>query len=89
MAYQSIHHQSIILYPVVSRNPTKEPRAERNAFSPVPSTARYSPTNAPMKGPIIIPKGGKANSPAIIPISDPRVHALLPPYFLVPRIGRK
>lgn len=40
-----------------------------------------------MVGQRISPSGGKKKSPAINPIVDHRVPALVPPNFLVPRCG--
>ena len=84
----SIRHPTTSLNPVVRRNPTNEPRADLSAFSPVHSTAKYSPINAPTNGQTIIPKGGKTNKPIIIPIIEPFTPALVPPYFLVHQMGR-
>jgi hypothetical protein len=77
------------LYPVPIKNPTKDPRAERKAFSPVDLLIIYSHRNAPTNGKIIIPNGGKKNIPAIIPRVEPVTPACVPQYFLVHQIGRK
>ena len=84
----SIRHPTTSLIPVVRINPTKEPRADLSALSPVPSAAIYSPINAPANGPIIIPNGGTIKSHTIIPIVDPVTPALVPPYFFVHQIGK-
>lgn len=46
-----------------------------------------SPTTAPMKAPIIIPKGGAKRIPSIIPIIAPQKPNFEAPYFLAPAAG--
>ena len=46
-----------------------------------------SPENAPIKGPITIPKGPIKIKPIIRPIVDPMIPFFDPPNFLVPKAG--
>ena len=72
-----------------TRKPIKEPQAEFNAFFVLLLLKIISATNAPIKGPIIKPKGGKKINPKTKPIVAPHEPYLLPPYFFVPIAGRK
>ena len=46
-----------------------------------------SPENAPIKGPIIIPKGPRIKKPINRPIVAPIIPLLVPPNFFKPTIG--
>ena len=72
-----------------TRNPINDPQAEFSAFLVLLLLKIISATNAPTKGPIKKPNGGKNNSPKINPIVAPQAPYLLPPYFLVPMAGKK
>ncbi len=77
----------INLSPVENRNPIKDPSAALKALPESLLSNIISPINAPTKGPIIIPKGGKKMSPTNNPIVVPYIPYLLPPNFLVPKAG--
>jgi hypothetical protein len=63
-----------------------EPIAERKALL-LSWLFIISPANAPIKGPIINPKGGKKKIPMISPMVAPRTPLFVPPDFLVAQIG--
>ena len=88
MPYQNMIPQIISLMPVLSKNHTKDHRAERNACF-VSRVVIYSPAKAPIIGPIINPMGGRKNKPKTIPMIDQRVPTLVPPYCLVHRRGMR
>src|SRR5690606_16209454 len=85
--YHPIIKQAISFSKVPKRNPINDPRAARRAW-PDWLLAIISPANAPIKGPTMIPQGGK-NIPAIRPMVHPQIPYLLPPNFLVPYRGIK
>ena len=69
------------------RKPMNEPKA---AFSASLESVlfKYSPINAPRKGPIMIPKGTGEITPIMKPIEVPMMPYLLPPKCLVPIAGK-
>ena len=70
------------------KNPIKEPNAALVAVF-LSALFMSSPTKAPTKGQIIIPKGPKIgkNKATNKPIIVPNIPALVPPNFLVPTAG--
>ena len=79
--------QAIIFIPVPSKNPFKEPKAAVKALFESELSWIISPTQAPIKGPAIIPSG-PTKKPIINPIVEPQVPALLPPDCFVKMIGK-
>jgi len=76
------------LIKVEVKNPRKEPKAARRAVLESVLLIN-SPTNAPKKGPIMIPPGIGENNPTKSPRVVPIIPALDPPNFLVPMAGIK
>ena len=79
-----MHTPNFMAMPV--RKPIKAPNAALN-MSGAGVWLINSPAKAPNSGMIIMPKGGKTNSPAMVPKKQPMEPALLPPNFLVLKPG--
>ena len=76
------------LMPVPTMNERNEPRPTLIALFKSFRLCINSPTNAPMKGPAIIPNGPR-KKPPIAPIVAPTVAGRLPPKILVIYAGIK
>lgn len=79
--------QSATFMSAPPKKPTKENKPDLSALALFP--ARSSPITAPRNGPNKIPKGGKTNNPAIIPIVLPLTPDFVPPEVLTAHIGSK
>lgn len=77
-----MRQEAIILIPVPSRNPKKEPNAALKDPPTLFPAKMSSATKAPSKGPNMIPIGG-TNIPTIKPMTAPQPAYLLPPVSLV------
>ena len=82
MRYQAITTQVINFSKVPNKNPTNDPHAAFKAWLEL-LLEMTSPTKAPTKGPIIIPKG-PIQKPAINHRVHPQIPYLVPPNLRVP-----
>lgn len=74
--------------PVPSKNPSKEPVADRHGLLLVSECLfEYSPSNAPTNGTTIIPNGGRRNTPTASPMVAPHIPRFVPPIFFVTQMG--
>gem|GEM_PF-4487703 len=91
IAWTIYHVCNILTLSLISKEshePRKLHRAARRACL-LSFFCRRSPRNAPTSGHTINHTGGKRKNQIIVPMVDHRTHALLHPYFFVPKIGRK
>jgi len=89
IAKNNIKELAISFAPVPIRKARKAAQAILNALFPLALLKINSPRKAPIKGPTIIPSGGKMKIPANRPKMDPIEAALEPPNFFTSFEGRK